>query len=416
MKTALICRKTALLALCLSTAVTVFAGGGKEVIKTGKALAQTQRPGTVQRFVYSPRTFSHIRQGILGGKLDHAVAAQRTLVTPQAKAAADADLPDNNILFKTRIASVPLEKEILLLMASEEAFYAPEIEAAKQIRQQIFNKKVMTPEGKNEISQAIVDHIKNPTLRTMLLNSLERFDIGSMALDLMDYFSLDKTFEQAAFDYTIRHPHRINLNMRRLMYNPLVDDGIKTRLRYFIEAPVISPESYPQFRIVLRAAHLQFQLRLSAAKQSDIIQAHAQYLQDITNRLSDFIVKNNRLPKWNTRSLNERELFDELDWLYAHKSLNNFDPLTDYWKALQTIVDSAPPHILPLQETVTLYEEFVKTTHRTYPHSVREKLKKDEIAFEQEELLWDSLEHWRIQNERKIRLMLQEILNKYMPK
>ena len=197
------------------------------------------------------------------------------------------------------------------------------------------------------------------------------------------------------------------------MYNPLVDEGIKNRLRYFIEAPVINPESYPQFRMMLRAAHLQFQLRLSAAKQSDVIQAHAQYLQDIANRLGDFIVKNNRLPKWNTRSLNERELFDELDWLYAHKSLNNFEPLTNYWDALQTIVDSAPSHILPLNETVALYEEFVKTTHRMYPNSVHEKLKKDEIAFEQEELLWDSLEHWRIQDEAQIHPLLHEILNKY---
>lgn len=390
----------------------------QKIVK-GAANAITTRAtnGAIQRFVFPRETVSHIRQGILAGKLDRAVAAQRTPVPVKGQPASLTELSTNNILFhRSLVAASPLEKEILAVSAKEEAFYAPEIAAAVSIRKQILNKKVVTPEGKNAIAQAITTHIKNPTLRASLLTQLERFDIGSMVLDLTDYFSLDKSFESAAFDYTIRHPHRMNLNMRRLMYNPLVDEGIKNRLRFFLESDYIQPTAYPQFRMVIRAAHLQYQLRLSSAKNSEIIQAQEKYLQDITDRLSDFIVKNNRLPKWNTRSNIERELFDELDWIFNHQALNDFEPLAKYNEALQTLAESVPSTILSKEDTIALFEKFVQTTHRHYPISLREKLKQGEIPFEQEEILWDNLEHWRIEDESSVRPALVKILNQYCVK
>ena len=378
-----------------------------------KALLEAPRvpKGTIQRFVFPQSSVNRIRQGIAAGKLDQVAAEQ---ILKKQAAAADFNLQSNALLNKSLVAGLPVEKEVLVLKSIEEKFYAPEIDAGRAIRNQILSKKMLTPMGRNEVAQAITASIKNNTLYHILMEEFDRFDIGSMALDLTDYFCLDKPFEQAAFDYTVRHPHQMNLNMRRLMYNPLVDDGIKNRLRFFLESPSITPDQFGQFRMAIRSAHLQYKQRLAAAQNSDIIQAQIRYYQDLTTRLSDFIVENHHQPEWNTASIKEQELFDELDWVKANDATNQFPQILPYRQALQAVWDSAPaPTILPLEETLALFEQFVVTTGRQYPMSQREKLKKGQIAFKQEKILWDSLSFWRIQDESSTYSALTQIISKH---
>ena len=404
--------KVVLTALCTSTALFSFAQAQGIIKGVGKELFQAPRltRGTVQRFVFPRTTVNNIRTGIAAGKLDRMVD-QASLQSPAALIPSPPTIAFHN---RSLVSGYPVEKEVLTVMANEEAFYAPEIEAGRTIRQQILDITVLEDEGLLAIVANIHNYIKNHTLQSLLLEELENYDIYNMALDLTDYFTLDKSFENAAFDYTIRHPHQMNLNMRRLMYNPLVDPAVKNRLKYFFQAHYIPLESYPSFRTAIRTAYLQYNQRIAVAQGSDIIIAQIRYYKDLTNQLSDFIVKNDRLPKWNTRSTKEADLFDELEWIFMNDRINQFPQIQPFREALQAVYDSAPaPTILSMDETIALFEEFVKTTHRRYPNSLRDKLKKGQIPFEQEELLWDSLEHWRIESESTIRPALTGIINRY---
>ena len=303
-----------------------------------------------------------------------------------------------------------------------------------------------------------------------------------MALDLTDYFSLDKPFEQAAFDYTLRHPHQMNLNMRRLMYNPLVDEDVKNRLKYFFSAEYIPVEEYEGFQSIIHTAHLQYKRRLAAAQEADIINAQIRYYQEVTDRLRNFIKEEHRLPSWTTRSVKELSLYDEIALIMSNDPINDFPQIAPFrealqlvydkvqvqyyqdvtkqlsqfiatenrrpkWntlnpeeralyneiehmihneqatrspqlvssrKALQAVYEAAPaPTILSLEQTVVLFEQFVKTTHRRYPHSLSDQPEAGEIAFEQEETLWDSLDYWRIHKEAAIHPQLVRIINLY---
>lgn len=408
MKTKYLFTKTAFIAVCLGAAVSCFAQG-----KAAKGLFEATRPsrGTIQRFVFPQQTVTNIRAGIKAGKFDSKVTQK---VAQNVLPPLNVSTATQNHLNRSLITGMPVEKEVLIMAAKERAFYAPEIDAARAIRQQILDITVLTDEGQLALAQNIQDYIKNHTLKVLLLEELEICDIYNMALDLTDYFSLDKPFEDAAFDYTIRHPHQMNLNMRRLIYNPLVDDALKNRLKYFLESQYIPPAEYQSFKMAIHTAHMQYKRRLEAAQESDLIKAQIEYYQDVTTRLSDFIVQTGRRPKWNTRSAKEFDLNDEIEWIMFNDHINKFPQILPFSEALQTLYEQAPtPTILSLEQTIALYEEFVKTTHRRYPHVLKDRPQKGEIAFEQEETLWDSLEYWRIENESVIHPHLVRILNQY---
>ena len=412
MKTTHLFTKTALAALCLGTAITCFAQGKNLAKGTAEGLFKAPRTtqGTIQRFVFPKSSVRNIRAGIAAGKLERQVLPAVNTFLPQAT------LAQRNVFQNTRLtAGYPVEKEVLVKLLQEEKFYAPEIDAARALRNQILNIRVLTDEGQIQLAQAIHAGIGNHTLKANVWRDLENVDIYEMALDLSDYFSLDKPFEEAAFNYTLRHPHQMNLNLRRLMYNPLVDDGVKNRLKYFLEAPELAPEEQNAFRAAIRTAHLQYKERKNAAQLSQIIQAQVAYYKDLAARLDKFIVLHNgRQPKWNTKDLQEQNLFNEFEELTRNDFVNQFHPIIPLRKHLQVIWDTAKgPTTLSMQDTLNLFEEFVKTTHRRYPAPLLQPLDPGEIPFEQEELLWDSLNFWRIHSEAAIHPELVRIINQY---
>lgn len=404
--------------LCL-TGLTAPAFAQKQIIKgTGKGLFEVSRTnrGTVQRFVFPQQTVENIRRGIAAGKLDRQVTEAVLKIPTTSVAPSIAPHSGAEISVHYLISGRPVEKEILSSMLEENKFYAPEINAGRAIRDQILNITVLEEEGQNALAADIQQNIKNHTLKVMLLKNLEEFDIYNMALDLTDYFCLDKSFEDAAFDYTLRHPHQMNLNMRRLMYNPLVDPAVKTRLKYFLEESSLLPEEYDLFRAAIRTAHLQYQQRLSTAKYSDIIQKQIAYYEDFAKRLDNFIVRNNGVrPKWNSANPQEQQLFEEYGTLAQYDFANQFNPILTYRKQLRIIWDTASaPKVLSQEQTIALYEDFVKTTHRIYPHTLRDVPSAQDVPFAQEELLWDSLDHWRTESESAIQPHLIRIVNTYL--
>ena len=412
MKTTNLFTKTALAALCLGTAITCFAQGKNLAKGTAEGLFKAPRTaqGTIQRFVFPQSSVRNIRAGIAAGKLERQVLPAANSLLPKAAKVQGSTFQNTRLT-----AEFPIEKEVLVKLLQEEKFYAPEIDAGRAIREQILNIHVLTDEGQIQLAQAIHSGIVNHTLKANLLQNLENFDIYNMALDLTDYFSLDKPFEESAFDYTLRHPHQMNLNLRRLMYNPLVDDGVKNRLKYFLEAPELVPAEHDAFRTAIRTAHLQYVERKNAAQLSQVIQTQVAYYKDLAARLDKFIVLHNgRQPKWNTKDLHEQNLFNEFEELTRNDFVNQFHPIIPLRRQLQVIWDTAKgPTLLSMQDTIKLFEEFVKTTHRRYPAPLMQPLDPGEIPFGEEELLWDSLNFWRVHNEAAIHPELVRIINQY---
>lgn len=417
MKTLLTCKKIAVLALCLSVPGVIFAAGGNGLTKGGKALFQAPRNarGVTQRFVFSRPTTAKIQRAITAGILDQtsSVPAQLPAVDYTHNSFLQYPFKDSRLL----VAGQPVEKEILTKMREENLFYTPEINAARAIRNKILNISVLTEEGITTLSQDIQRDIKNHYLKQALLTNLEKLDIYNMALDLTDYFCLDKPFEEAAFNYTLRHPHQMNLNLRRLMYNPLVDETAKKNLKHFLTKENLLPEEYTAFRDAVKEAHSQYQKRISAAKFSEIIQLQTLYYEAFAMRLDEFIRHNGGyLPKWNTRDKQEQDLWEEYQWIVQHDEYNRYNPLISYRKQIQVIWDAGyVPPVLSRQETLALFARFIEKTERAYPEPVHSDAYKQAgfIPFDEEELLWDSLQYWRQEDESGMFQDVMRIRNNY---
>ena len=60
--------------------------------------------------------------------------------------------------------------------------------------------------------------------------------------------------------------------------------------------------------------------------------------------------------------------------------------------------ESAAPTYLTREDTVALFDEFVKTTGRIYPRSLRDEPMEGETTFSREAELWTNLSYWRVED------------------
>lgn len=404
MKTKYLFTEIAALAVCISCAVTAFAapGNGKVAKNTAQAITKVPRAarGVNQRFNLPPATTARIRQAIDAGQLERTVNTEvlqhNTVPAPIVLGNTPREI---SFSLRQMVASTPLEKEVLIAQIEEEKFYAPELNAARALHNLIYEIKTLDEDAIEAIRTSVLKEIKNHSLQTYLLKDLTILDLYMFDLDLTEYFSLDKSVEISAFNYTLRHPHQQTLMMRRLLNNPLVDEEVKQPLRAFLSKSKIKPAEFPAFQEAIANVYSQYYERIAAVKESDVIQTQAQYYAKLIDRLGDFIASHNgRRPKWNTADPREYQLFDEIEWVQQNESRNQFDPLLSYYKALNMVWDSAAPVYLSQEETIALFDEFVKTTRRIYPRSLRDKPKPDEVLFPREEELWDNLSYWRVKD------------------
>ena len=397
---------------CLVATGSAYAQGAivKTITKNGKKVVELPRlsRGQVQTFVFPRQTSLNIQRAIAAGTFNAGNATGKTVsaIPEFPSVSLNSANPEMNRFI---LGASPIEKQTLQILKKEEQFYSAEIDAARAIRDRILNIHILTEEGQESLALQIVVDIKNHHLATTLLNELEKLDIYNMALDLTDYFCLDEKFEEAAFNYMIRHPHQMILNMRRLMQNPLVDQEAKDAIKSFLHQNHIAPEKYNDLRTAIATIHQQYVTRVQAAKSSQNVQAFVNYLDDLNNRFLKFIDEHGRAPKHNTANMEEKKLANEMEWTLAHKEALNFSPVSTYWKMLNINFKKAPCKILPFDETVTAFEKFVQTTGRHYPQPIADGVEPSP----EETLLWDSLWYWRYQDEVKTTTALHNILKRY---
>lgn len=399
MKTTNLLTKTATVAVCLFAAVSVHADGK---IKGVKALFEAPRVyrGTVQRYTFDPVVTANIRAGIADGRFERQVSDAMLQYSP---------IPAPVVLGHTHqeisrslhvlVAAVPLEKEVLAATHQEHQFYMPEMIDAQELHDLVMALPKLDDESALVIASSILTNVKNHTLQTYLLQSLSRQDLAMLDKDLTEYFCLGKPFEIAAFNYTLRHPHQQVLMMRRLLNNPLVDEEVKRPVRAFLHKNKIKPEEFPAFQQAISNLQTQYSERLKAVQESNIIQTQVAYYTKLLERLKNFIVRHDgRRPEWNTKDPEEFQLFEEIEWVQQSQDRNLFEPLSSYHKALNWMWESAAPTYLTREDTVALFDEFVKTTGRIYPRSLRDEPMEGETTFSREAELWTNLSYWRVED------------------
>ena len=398
---------------CLVATGSAYAQGGtiaKTITKNGKKVVELPRlsRGKVQTFVFPPQTAAKIQRAVAAGTFNAGNATGKSVsaIPEFPSVSLNSANPEMNLFI---LGASPIEKQTLQILKKEEQFYSAEIDAARAIRDRILNIHILTEEGQESLALQIIVDIKNHHLATTLLNELENLDIYNMALDLTDYFCLDEKFEEAAFNYMIRHPHQMILNMRRLMQNPLVDQEAKDAIKSFLHQNHIAPEKYDDLRTAIATIHQQYVTRVQAAKSSQNVQTFVNYLDDLNNRFVQFIAEHGRAPKHNTTDMEEKALANEMEWALAHKEALNFAPVSTYWKMLNINFKKAPQKILSFDETIAAFEKFVQTTGRRYPRPITEEI----VPSPEETLLWDSLSYWRYQDETKVATELRNILKRY---
>ncbi len=397
-----------------------FAGPiGKSTKKAVEGLFEAPRlyRGKIQHYTFPKATVARIQAGVAEGKLDRKVnQAQARAVSAVEETHAPIVLghnsPDITHSLQMLIAHTPLEKEVLIAQQNEENFYKEEIENAKQLQLILSSLHYIGKEETMAIASTIVQTIKNHALQTYMLEALMAKDVYTMNKDLSDYFCLNKPFHLCAFNYTVRHPRQQILMMRRLLNNPLVDENAKMRVRAFLAKPQITLEDSPAFLEAIDQLYTQYHQRLLVARESEIIQMQIAYYAKLLDRLNAFLVRKERIPKWNTTDPEEKLLFDELEWVKLNQDRNTFEPIASYQQAIESTLRNAAPVYLTQEETVALFDEFVKVTHRIYPRSLRDLPNEGDIPFAQEEELWDNLSYWRIRDS-SINGKLAEVYKKY---
>ena len=396
-------------------ALPAYAQGGKgEIIKKGVEEVLTSPSGLVsvpskitgvKRFTY-PKTINTSMGTVTLPQLS--AALQRSLATAQA----NASLPSmSSTGFAVLFKGVP-EKTFLRLAAQEKSFYEQEIALGADLLTQVKYTLPSVIELSDEAAQPILKNIvskiaavKNNHLRYLLSKALQEKNIPAMVQEISQYYSLEMPYEEAAYNYTLRHPYKRNLQTMRLLHNRFIDESIRARVQKFIEAPSIPFEQTEDFKKALHDLHQAYKQLLTQTASTPAVRDQIAYFENTLKDLRSFIEKNNRLPKWNTRSNAERDLYNCMEYLLLSEKQSNFPPFTKYYEQLKELWTTYAPTHRSKQETLQAFENFVKLTGLPYPRTLEAN---SNISWD-EERLFDDLLYWRTHEEAEVNRAVKEI-------
>ena len=310
------------------------------------------------------------------------------------------------------------EQTIIDLLKEEETFYKPEIDQANALLNKLkyitsFDFS-FTEETYSDVLQDL-SLIRNDSLRRSLFQHLQSKNLPAFVQDLSDYFSLDKPFEKAAAAYTLRYPHKRNLQTLRLLHNPFINESFKTPVKFFLQKKQLELADIPAFEQALRALQGESERILARITQKNetlleqalaapYIQRQLEEYNDVIERTEAFVDKTGRLPSRCTRSAEERDLAGLLEYLASPAPIWRFEPFLSKQQELRALLKKYEPKRRSSQETIEAYRNFVQTTGKEYPRPL------DEIGKvpHEEGVLFDDLMYWRIHDQR-IENMIREI-------
>ena len=374
----------------------------KNALKTlGKELKSTHTaPKTGPKRFYFPKYAPRLN-----------VELQRNLATAQQTAVAATALPPlpANPL---AIGSLNMpEKEFLSIMQREAEFYFPETAQATRLlgQAQLLTEEI-TPSDIAALKDGLY-FVENEYLRELLENTLADRNIAQFMLELSDYYTLDKSFEEAAFNYTVRNPHKRTLQLRRFMLNPFIDPKFKEPITAMLASPQIHPLEYEAFKQALADLYQEYLRLRNGAADAAGIQQQLAYYDQLIDKVEAFVnsPKGGHSPKWNTRNPEERTLYNEVDQALHNIPDFALPVLKNKKEELIMIMEKYAPRSRSRQETLTEFEKFVKTTGLMYPRTVTDS----RSVLEEEEQLYDDLMYWRLQDEVSVGNQIRDIQSRY---
>ena len=307
------------------------------------------------------------------------------------------------------VRSTP-ETEALHLLHTEQTFYRPEIELAQTLRQNLLQINELTPETRAEL-QAAVNTFPGNTLQEILTAALEQNDLSSFYRDLTDYYMLDGNPVQAAYNYTLRHPHKPNLWTRRLLRSPLVESSLRKDMGHLLSKEELNPQERSWLWQTLTQMQAQYEGNLRRIYASDGVQDRLAFYDRTTNALEDFIRQNGRVPKRNTLDPAERELYNDIIFALSVTTSAKPEPYAGKLKQLQTVWDANQPNWWTMEETLQRFEAFLKKHPLSYPQSVHEN---PHVSAEETELL-ENIEHWFVEGPGSFLTKINDLRRQYRP-
>ena len=305
------------------------------------------------------------------------------------------------------------EKDFLAIDRAERQFYQAEYKQAKEVLNNIkYLASYPSEPSAHDIAElsSQLGFIQNNFLRELVQNALADKDLNVLMLELAEYYTLDMTFEEAAFDYTLRHPHKRTLELRRLMLNPFIADQFKHPITELLSHPKIHPLEQEVFKQALTNLHQEYLRIVQESNKAPGVKTHLAYYDQIIDEIESFVARTGRLPKWNTNNPAEKDLFNRIEYLLSTGPEYSFSNLLTYYQEQlnMTLAIYATTH-RSRQETLEAFDSFVKETGLLYPRVMADGVK----LVEGEEALFDDLMYWRMKDESSVVSQIQDIQLKH---
>ncbi len=315
------------------------------------------------------------------------------------------------------------EKTFLELISQERAFYQEETILAFNLLSQIKALRSLQEASLSsdehlltDIAKGIVG-IKNDYLRNLALNLLEENNFKALQEEIAQYYSLGMPFEDAAFNYTLRHPYKRNLQTMRLLHNPFIDQKFKDPVQAFISQPIIPVAQRDAFKQALKELETEYERILDGAANTPAVQAQIDYYEQTIEDLYHFIAnpknKEHRRPKWNTPNKEEQDLHTRVEYLISIEKQYNYEPFAQHQRNLRQIWDEHQPQHWTQEKTLQAFEKFLQQAPKEclYPRSWEEGGSRIPL---QEEQLFDNLMFWRTQNEAEVNQAINNIQRRHI--
>lgn len=250
--------------------------------------------------------------------------------------------------------------------------YDIERNLAKKVLGTSQNLNLLSDPNASDLLLSEIVTIRNASLQNFLFNSLAEKDYELFLQDLSDYYSIpvefvttlelrfispknpEVVFANSVVNYMTRHPHKMNLKLREIMKNPLLDGELlgdrplKEVLHEYISRP-LTVERQAEFSVFLKEAYKKHTKSLTLARKE--AEATVAIYQDLLLRLQDFVARHGRVPAWSHGDEQERRLYNRLSVIMEHSTFNNFANVLPYKQQIQAILDTYPKKYISLDET-----------------------------------------------------------------
>lgn len=298
---------------------------------------------------------------------------------------------------------------------------------AAQLYKQLRLPQISPAQIRQEIEQTIV----NNTLRTSLLENLDRGDIAAMEQDLSQYFLLDPqnmSFAQAANRYLQNHPHKPTWRLREAIQfggknsvePPLLHDlnelstqaasvkntmtvdetqklfslyhradELNAVIKAYIAQDTHTAQETSAFLDTLQEMQALYEELLAFARNSYSVQSTIQIYQKLLEDVEAVVAKHHRLPL--ITDPEERELALLFEPLVFHTLANQFEEIIPILTKLYELTEKYPANRFSEREAFFHIENFYNK-HGFLPRSVQSRDFFD--ARTQEALLFEALTYW----------------------